>query len=103
RRSGSAAARNAGMPCHPGPVKRVWAVAAAAGLLTACSSGEHHALVRQAGGPTTTITAPPVPATTTTAPPATAAKARPGCPPIPARVAPAADRSRYTLNFRVDL
>jgi hypothetical protein len=61
--------------------------------------------VRQAGTTstsssttTTTVAATTVPATS----PVTVAP-RPGCPPVPARVGPAADRPRYGLTVHIDL
>jgi len=84
----------------------------------ACSNGgAKHSLVRQSGEATTSTSAPPttVAATTVPAPapapaantgaprPVAAAPAAAGCPAIPARLAPPADRPVYKLNFTVDL
>jgi hypothetical protein len=75
-------------------------------LVGACSSGGgQRALVREAGRPATTTTAAAPPSTTTTTATTVAATAAPqpaGCPPIPARAAPPADRPRYVLDFSVD-
>ena len=95
--------------------RRRLAVAVAAAALAACSGGQG-----RAAGPTASHPSPPRPASgsaaeapaTATTSPATTSPAPPvvplvpepaGCPPVPARVAPPADRPRYALRVDVRL
>ena len=79
-------------------------------VLAGCSSGSHRAptgattttrvATTTVTVPTTTTTTTALPAPQVSAAPATAAT--PSCPAIPARAEPRPDRSRYTLNVKVD-
>lgn len=69
-------------------------------VLAACSSGDGASFDRRSGSSTTAAPTTTV-AVTTTTPSAAAQAATAGCPAVPARNQPRADRSRYTL--RVDV